>query len=510
MSARGLTRRGVLGSAGASLFLAGCGSGGQGGQAPAKPRRGGSLRLGIIDGERSGNLDAHKPVGVASIIRGFAMYAKLWEWSSHMQPQLALAEFAEANANASAWDIRLKQGLEFHHGKTITADDVIFSIRRLTDPDLASPYGALVSPVDRDKLQKLDERTVRIPIREGRGFVALPETWTNFGGIVPTDYHPVTNPVGAGPYRIRDNQPGRRSTYSRFENYFKEGRPYPDELEIVEFKDQTSRIAALLAGQIDLANAVLPEHAGLVRRDSRARILVSSTDGWQSFDMNTRQGPFADPRVRKAFRLLADRDELVRRALQGEGRVANDLYAPQDPTFDTSIPQRRQDLAQARALLREAGQENLSTEFVVGPLHVAAAQVFAEQARKIGVTLNIRQVDNATFLGPAKTTWPISTGGTLGLPWLASALSIDAPTSAANKTNFKDARFTALFEQALATRDVARRATLVHQMQAIQHEEGGLLIWGFANTLDGVGPRVGGIEAEHSHFPTWRFDKMWV
>lgn len=79
-----------------------------------------------------------------------------------------------------------------------------------------------------------------------------------------------------------------------------------------------------------------------------------------------------------------------------------------------------------------------------------------------------------------------------------------------NKTNFSDPRFTALFDQALAEPDLARRAQLVHQMQAIQHEEGGLLIWGFANTLDGVSPRVGGIKAEHSHFPTWRFDQMWV
>lgn len=504
----GFTRRGLLGGAGASLLLAGCGT--DGGKAPTTARRGGRLRLGILDGERSGNLDAHKPLGGGSTIRGFAMYAKLWEWSSDMLPQLALAESAEANANASAWDIRLRPGLEFHNGKTITADDVIFSIRRITDPQLASPYGALVSPVDRDNVRKLDDRTVRIPIRAGAGFVALPETWTNFGGIVPVDYHPVTNPVGAGPYRLKSFEPGQRAVFTRFENYFKPNRPYPDELEIIEFKDQTARIAALLAGQIDLANAILPEHAGLIRQDKRAQILVSQTNGWQSFDMNTTQGPFADQRVRQAFRLLADREELVRRALQGEGRIANDLYAPQDPTFDNTIAQRRQDLDQARSLLRQAGQEGLATELVVGGSQVSAALVFAEQAKRIGVTLKVRQVDGATFAGPARRKWPVSTGGTLGVPWLSTALHTDAPTAVANKTNFSDPRFAELFGQALATPDVTARAGLVHQMQRIQYDSGGLLIWGFANTLDGVGPRVGGIKAEHSHFPTWRFDQMWV
>jgi peptide/nickel transport system substrate-binding protein len=166
-----LSRRGLIGgAAGAALLLSGCGKSGEAGStAPARPRRGGTLKLGIVDGERSGNLDAHKPLGTGSIIRGFAMYAKLWEWDDTMQPKLALAESVEPNANASAWDIRLKPGLEFHNGKTITADDVLFSIRRITDPKLASPYGALVSPVDRDGVRKLDERTVRIPIREGRG-----------------------------------------------------------------------------------------------------------------------------------------------------------------------------------------------------------------------------------------------------------------------------------------------------------------------------------------------------
>ncbi len=502
-----ITRRGLLGGGGASLLLAGCGQESSG--APAQPRSGGRLRLGIVDGERSGNLDAHKPLGLGSTIRGFAMYSKLWEWGPDMLPRLALAEFAEANADASAWDIRLKPGLEFHHGKTIAADDVIFSIRRLTDPGLASSYGALISPVDRDNVRKLDERTVRIPIRSG-GFVALPETWTNFGAIVPTDYHPVTNPVGAGPYRIKDFQPGRTATFTKFANYFKPGKPYVDELEILEFKDQTARAAALLAGQIDLANAILPEHAALVRQDSRARILTSKTNGWQSFDMNTREGPLADERVRRAFRLIADREELVRRALQGEGRIGNDLYAPQDPTFDRSIAQRVQNLDEARSLLRQAGHDGLSTELVVGPLHGAAAQVFAEQAKRAGVTIRLRQVDNATFLGPARRSWAISTGGTLGVPWLASALHTDAPTSVANKTNFNDPRFSELFAGALSESDVTRRAELVHRMQAIQHERGGILLWGFTNSLDGVGPRVGGISAEQTQFPTWRFEELWV
>ncbi|MFP3520155.1 ABC transporter substrate-binding protein, partial [Pseudomonas sp. SIMBA_077] len=85
---------------------------------------------------------------------------------------------------------------------------------------------------------------------------------------------------------------------------------------------------ALRSGQIDMANVMPTEQLQVLQRDPRVRLLKSVTGNWLSFDMNLDKPPFNDPRVRQAFRLLADREELVRRALNGQGRVANDLYAP--------------------------------------------------------------------------------------------------------------------------------------------------------------------------------------
>ena len=134
------------------------------------PVRGGRLRVGIIDGDQAGNLDAHKPVG-GGIIRGWALYAKFWEWNADVSTRLALAEFAEPNADASAWTIRIKPGLEFHHGKSISADDMLFSILRLTDPQLASPFAGLVGAIDRQALRKLDARTIEVRFKQGRASI---------------------------------------------------------------------------------------------------------------------------------------------------------------------------------------------------------------------------------------------------------------------------------------------------------------------------------------------------
>ena len=511
-SRRDLLIRG--GQAGAGLLLpagllGACGSAvGPQAQSGGAPRRGGRIRIGTIETTQSGNLDAHKPVG-SGIIRGWALYNKLWEWTKDCTPTHALAEEDEITPDGQSIVIRLRKNLEFHHGKTVDADDVIYSVRRLSDPALASPYGALIAAVDRDRIDRLDDRTVRLHARPGQGLAALSDVWISFGGIVPTDYHPVTNVVGTGPFRLKSFVPGQRSTFTRFENYFKPNQPYADELEIIEFKDQTARAYALQSGQIDIADLVPSEQARLLRATPGVQVVVSPTNNVQSLDINVAHPQFRDARVRLALRLIADRPDMVKRALDGEGTVGNDLYSPHDPTFDHAIPQRPHDPDQARYLLKQVGEEALSAEISATVAGAPAALVFAEQAKRAGVTLKVNQLDTATFNGPQRLARAISTGGIPARGFLASGLHYDAPTAILNRTNFHDPRFGALFNAALAQPDVDRRRPLVHQAQRIQHERGGLLIWGFAHVRAAASAKIGGVVAEKTQFGGWRVDEFW-
>lgn len=473
-------------------------------------QRGGRVRYGVIEGNQAGNLDAHKPVG-SGAFRGWALYSKLWEWDLNAQPQLALAEFAEPNHDGTEWIVRLKPGLEFHNGKTIDADDVVFSLLRLTDPQLASPYATYLYSLQRDGVRKLDSRTVRIPFAPGLGLVALPELWMSWGGIVPVDYHPISNPVGAGPYRLKSFTPGQRSLFTRFENYYKAGQPYADEIEILDFSDQTGRLQALQAGQIGIATGVAQEQLPFLSKDPRFSVVSSQTDAWQGFAMNLSKPPFTDDRVRRAFRLLVDRQELVARVLHGHGRIANDLYSPSDPTFNHAIAQRSQDLEQARQLLREAGfDNNLNIELTTtAGAGANAGIVLAQQARKIGVTLKVRQVDASIFNGPGRNDWLFSTIGGVSRPFLLTVQQHDGPRAVANRTHFNHPRFAELITQALAQPDVSKRKELVGEAQQIQHEHGGLIIWGFANVLDAVSTGIGGVTPDRTGFAAWRTDRLW-
>ncbi|OJU17083.1 MULTISPECIES: ABC transporter substrate-binding protein [unclassified Sphingomonas] len=507
-----LDRRGLLATAGMTGLglLAGCGGARapQAGVDEGKPRRGGRLRIGTIEPTQAGNLDAHKPVG-AGIIRGWAIYSKLWEWTKACEPTGALAESTEIAPDGQSVVIRLHQGLEFHHGKTVSAEDLVYSIRRISDPQLASPYAGLVAAVNRDTIETLDPRTVRLHAHPGKGLVALMDTWISFGGIVPTDYDPVHNVVGCGPFRLKSFKPGQRSTFTRFENYFKPGQPYVDELEIIEFKDQTARAYALQSGQIDLADLVPVEQAQLLRRSPGVKVVTSPTNNVQSLDMNVLHPALSDVRVRQALRLLADRPDLVKRALHGEGTTGNDLYSPHDPTYDHDIAQRAHDPDKAKWLLAQAGHPSLALTITANAAGAPAALVFAEQARKSGLDLKVERLDAASFAVPAPPGRAITTGGIPARGFLASALHYDAPDAIINRTNFHDPRFGALINAALSQPDVEKRKPLVHEAQHIQHDRGSLLIWGFTHVRAAARDTIGGLVAEKTQFGGWRVDEFW-
>ena len=270
-----------------------------------------------------------------------------------------------------------------------------------------------------------------------------------------------------------------------------------------------SRAYALQSGQIDVADLVPVEQAQQLRASPGIQVVVSPTNNVQSLDMNVNDKVFRDVRVRQAFRLLADRSDLVKRALQGEGTIGNDLYSPHDPTFNHDIPQRAYDPDQARSLIRAAGLEGLSAEISASAAGAPAALVFAEQAKKAGITLRVTKLDAASFNGPLRNARTISTGGIPSRGFLASALHYDAPMAVLNRTNFHDPRFDALITQALAQPDVAKRTPLVHEAQQIQHDRGSLLIWGFGHVRAAASDRIGGIAAEKTQFAGWRFDEFW-
>src|SRR5262245_13094886 len=403
----GLTREQLLrrAAAGGAVMLAGGGLTRLADAAvrASAPKRGGTFRVGVSGGSAKDVIDGQSVLGRPDQAR----IVTAWEQRVEFDPSFrlrfsGLAEEITATS-PSVWTIRVRDGIEFSNGKTLGADDVIYSLRRQINPKLGLYGTTALSSLSPEGLKKIDKRTVRVTLE--RPYVTLLDALGQFVmNIVPVGYSPnalgKANPnVGTGPYVLKSFTPGQQSVHTRNPNYWRAG-PYFDEVVIIDFPDNTARVNALLGGQIDAMTDVPPPQVAVVNGHSGTKVLESPSAAWAPICMRMDVAPFTDARVRQAMRLIADRPQLVAQALAGHGRIGNDLYAPFDPAYNHALPQRQQDIDQAKSLLKAAGRSGLtidlqSTNIALGMNE--GAEVFAEQAKAAGGTVNVKVLDNGSY-----------------------------------------------------------------------------------------------------------------
>jgi peptide/nickel transport system substrate-binding protein len=510
---RGAVGGGVVLAAGGLLGACGDDDGGGGGGTPAQSagtiKAGGTIRAGATGGGAKDSIDAHRPTVDTDIMRCWNLYESLAVRTPDFSKlEMLLAESIEPGKTPKEWTIRLKQGLTFHNGKPVTADDVIFSIRRILDPKDPKVGAASIGYIDEKKLKKMDDQTVRVTLEfANAGFPD--DLGQYFNAIVPTDYDP-NNPVGTGPFKYVSFTPGQQSEFAKFADYWEGGKPYADKLIIIDFPEDTARVNALLGGQVDAIDNLPAAQLQSVKSNPNLRVMSSETGAWQPFTMRVDQAPFDDVRVRQAFRLIVDREQMIQQVLSGQGSIANDLYARYDPVYASDLPQRQQDLEQAKSLLKQAGQEGLTVELVTAPVFqgiVEAAQVFAQQATGAGVNVKLRKVDSGTFYDPDKyLSWTFAQDFWASRVYLSQVAQGDLPDSPFNETHWKDPKFIDLIQQARAEVDDAKRKDILHEAQTMQYEQGGYIIPYFSNIIDAYSAKLGGFVEAKCGFP---FGNYW-
>ncbi len=393
----------------------------------------------------------------------------------------------------------LRQGIEFQNGKTMTADDVVYSLQRIATKGNGLTGYAATATMDVAGIKKLDKYTVRIPLKTPDA--TIPQTLASYTfGIVPTGYQAYPHPqIGTGAYKLKSFTPGQRSVSERNPNYWRSGEPYFDTVTIIDFTNSTAQVNALLGGQVD-AMTDLPASQVKVLQSRNLAALISKTGGWLPLCMAIDMPPFDDVRVRQAMRLIVDRKAMIQQVASGYGFIGNDLYAPFDPGYDHALPQRTQDIEQAKSLLKAAGHANLSVD-----LHttngaagmVELATVFQTQARAADVKVNVLNDPNYYGNQYLKLAFSVDFWGTRG--YLNQVQQGSLPSSPYNETHWPPksgtgSNFGSLYNQALATTDAARRIELEHEMQKIEYDIGGYIIPFFGGLIDGYSDKVKGFK----------------
>ncbi len=527
-----LTRRDALLGAGAAIVaggLAACGSSGSSSSAttaastgaastPAGPKTGGNLRLGVAGNGAKDIIDGQSIVVKSDQARLMAGWETLLVYDRDYKLTTdGLAESVEPDGT-TGYIVKLKQGIEFHNGKTMGADDVVFSLQRLTDTTLGLFGSGGLKNVDPKNITKVDANTVRIGLLTPDS--TIPDALAAYAaGIVPVGYDSkqgkadsmANGQVGTGPYVLQSFTPGSQSVHTKFANYWRTGMPYLDQITITNIDDDTARINALISGQVDVIADIPFAQTGLVTAKADSLVLFENEGGgWLPLCMNITAKPFTDPNVRKAFRLIVDRQQMVDQVLAGHGRIGNDMYAPFDPNYLSSAPQRAQDLEQAKSLLKGAGLEGMSidlqtTAWATGMNDMC--KVFAQQAKGAGVTVNVKVLDSATFTGKAGEpnsylNWTFSPDFWGTRLYLNQAALGSIPGAVYNETHWppksgNGSTYMDLYKQALAETDAAKRGTLVQQMEQQEYDDGGYIIPFFNNLIDAYSNKVTGFQKNH-------------
>ncbi|MBC6406098.1 MAG: ABC transporter substrate-binding protein [Rhodospirillales bacterium] len=461
----------------------------------AEPRHGGHLRLGIAAGSTTDSLDPGVYDDSFDLAMGWSFANNLTVIDKYGKLAPELAESWEPSADATTWTFKLRKGVEFHNGKTLTADDVVTSINHHRGPDSKSgAAGILKSIVD---IEKDDDRTVVFTLSDGSA---------DFPFLL-SDYHLIVFPdrdgqmywedgIGTGPFVLENFEPGIRVEMTKNKNYWKEGRPYFDDYSVLAILDPSARVNALQTGEVDAIERVDVKIVERLARVAGIDILENTGYLHYTFPMRCDTAPFDDNDVRLAMKYALDREELMRKIVRGHGTLGNDSpIGPNDPFYDPNLPKHSYDPDKAKFHLKKAGMENLKVDLAtadgayVGA--VDASVLYAEQAKKAGIEINVERVSSDGYWASIWMNRPFCAcywGGRPTADWMFStAYAADA---AWNDTFWKNERFNELLIKARSELDQDLRREMYSEMQQIVSADGGAIVWAFANNIMGISDKV--------------------
>jgi peptide/nickel transport system substrate-binding protein len=501
----GLSRRellkagaGTLGALGAaSVVVASSASPAAARTTPASVvHKGGQLRVAFVGGGTAETMDPN----TAAADIDFARIQNLFDGLSSLAPsggvQLELATAFEPNRDATTWTVTLRDGVTFHDGRMFTSADVLYSLRMYANPKLQSIYRRFAEVVDINRMRADGASRVVLPLSRPVGDLAQWFAAAAFV-MVPAGTTSFAHPIGTGPFKYQSFQAGRSSLFVRNDAYWQPALPHVDSLELLSIPDETARFDALQQGSVDASLGLTLTQARSVGSGGGSLRVLRSDPSSQilGYYMDCTRPPFNDSRVRKALRLLANRSQMVGVAELGEGHVANDLYGFGLPLYDTGLPQISHDIEQAKSLLKQAGQSDLTVTLTASEIAAGlteSAQLYQQQAQAAGVTINLNTVPAASFYTSVYLKQPFVTESWYGNPippWYLATLVTGASYP---ETNYANPRLDSMIYAAFGALEPRRQAMLWDDVQRTLWDDGGYLWWGTQPFLDGLSSRVSG------------------
>ncbi len=441
------------------------------------------------------------------------LYSNLTRLKVDMSIEPDLAESWKPNADMTEWTFKLRSNVKFHDGSAFSSADVVETFKAILDPKNASPGRNNVGPIA--SVTAADAQTVTFKLTGAYADLPVALAYTN-ARIIPAsiatgDFKSLSSKaVGTGPFKLVSYEPDRLVVVERNPDYYDPARPYVDRVEVQVFPDLSAEGSAMISGNIDVMASVQPTEFLRMKDSDGVNVLRVASGQFCNINFGCDTAPFNDPRVRRAIALTVDRQAMVDFVTEGFGTPGNDTPLNASYQFFKAIPNRAQNIAEAKKLLAEAGHPNgLEATLIASDKPAVRTQLavaLREMAKEAGITINVQTMPHATYLDQVWKKGSFYVGFYNMQPTPDGIFKLLYTSDASwNETRWNNKAFDALIAEARTTDDTAKRTELYTKAQVLMNDEVPSIIPVFFDVLAAKRSWVEGFQA-HPRASVFRLD----
>jgi peptide/nickel transport system substrate-binding protein len=452
----------------------------------AAGKAGAVIRVGIVTPTAAINPVTVADQGGLDMLAQTGEYLNLSTQTLSLKP--VLAESWTPNSAADIWTFKIRQGVKFHNGAPLTADDVVYTYKLQSNPsgssNALSALGGVLVP---DGVVKVDDYTVAFHLEAPNGNFPYLTSSDNYNMIIiPNNYNPAdwqSSFIGTGPFVLSSYTPKVGASFTRNESYWGT-KALPSETQFTFYDTPAASILALTGGSIDVLGQFAVSGGEALLNNSSYNVIRLRSSAHRELSMRNDQAPFTDPRVRQAIALSLNRPDIVTALFKGYADIGNDSpFAPVFPSTNTSVAQRVQNISQAKSLLAAAGHSSgFSTKLITETLLEIPeyAQIIVQSAAAIGVKINLTVESSSQYYGKATfgnsdwldATMSLVDYGHRSVPnvFLTAPLeTINAKTGtgAWNAAHFSNSQYNSLVSQYIGAIDLSTQRTIAGQIETL-------------------------------------------
>jgi peptide/nickel transport system substrate-binding protein len=428
-----------------------------------------------------------------------------------LQLRPVLAESWEPNEDASVWTFTIRQGVKYHDGRTMTAEDIVATFDRLSHPETGgNALSALGGVIEPGSARAVDEATVEFTLLGPNGNFPYLVSSDNYNAIIlPADFDPAEwegNFLGTGPWVLEGYTPEVEATYTKNPDYWDAARqPLADRNVLKFFADEQAAVLAIQGDQVDIISHFSVTGGQALIDNPDVLVIETRAATHRQVHMRTDMEPFRDKRVRQAMGLLLDRQAMVDGLFNGLADIGNDHpFAPVFPSTDTTLEQRTRDVEAARQLLADAGKGDgfsvtLSTwrGFEIPDLAV----LIQNAAREVGINIELSITDSSAYYGDGvygSSVWldsvmGITEYGHRGVPnvYLGAPLTSKGTW---NSAHFRNPTYDQLVVDYVSAVDIDSQKQVAGEIERLLLDETPILFPYFYYYLTATKPALTGVE----------------